>query len=229
MNLSPTFCRIFPFAIYIGFFAVGGAFEFLHGQGAPFLENWDPRWLYPTKTLLVLLALIWLWRNFTELANPSDVKPIDWVIGVVTGVVVFVLWINLAQDWATIGQSAGYNPTDPQTGQPDWTLVAIRIFGAAMVVPVMEELFWRSFVMRWISQQEFLRVDPARVGAKAFFITAVLFASEHSLWLAGLLAGVAYNWLYMRSRNLWVPVVAHAVTNGLLGFWVVQTHNWQFW
>lgn len=229
MTLSPAFCRIFPFAIYIGFFAIAGVLEFLQGQGVPWLANWDPRWLYPTKVLLVVLALVAMWRHYSELAKPSEVKPLDWVIGVVTGVVVFVLWINLAQDWATIGTAAGYNPTDPKSGAIDWTLVAIRIFGAAMVVPVMEELFWRSFVMRWLVEQDFIKIDPARVGFKPFFITAVLFASEHSLWLAGLLAGIAYNWLYMRSRNLWVPVLAHAVTNGLLGLWVIQTGNWQFW
>lgn len=228
-KLSPVFCRILPFAVYVGFLIVDSAFKFLKIQDLPFLGNWDQNWLYPAKILLLMLTLIWLWRNFTELTNLSDLNLVDWASGIVVGLVVFVLWINLDQSWATMGHSVGYNPIDPLTHHSDWTLIVIRIFGAAMVVPVMEELFWRSFFMRWLSHQNFLEVDPARVGIRAFSITALMFATEHNLVLAGLMAGVAYNWLYMRTRNLWVPIVAHAVTNGLLGFWVVNTHNWQFW
>jgi uncharacterized protein len=229
MIIHPIFSRIFPFAIYMGFFGIAGFMLLLQQEGFPLLQNWDPRWLYPTKILLVLLALLLLWRNYGELARPAAVKPADWLLGVAIGVLVFVVWINLDQGWATIGDPQGYNPTDPGTGSLNWNLIALRISGAALIVPVMEELFWRSFIMRWLKDADFAQVDPARVGFKPFFITAVLFASEHNLWLAGLLAGIAYNWLYMRSRNLWVPVLAHAVTNGLLGLWVVQTGKWQFW
>jgi CAAX prenyl protease-like protein len=60
-------------------------------------------------------------------------------------------------------------------------------------------------------------------------ITTVLFGVEHNQWLAGAIAGAAYNWLYMRSGNLWVPVCAHALTNAALGVWIIATGNWQFW
>jgi hypothetical protein len=229
MIIPPMFSRIFPFAIYMGFFAIAGVLQFLQQGGLPLLQGWDPRWLYPTKVLLVSLALLLLWRNYGELAKPVGIKSSDWLLSVAVGVMVFVVWINLDQSWATIGETQGYNPTDPESGRLNWNLIALRIFGAALVVPLMEELFWRSFVMRWLKDADFVNVDPATVGIKPFFITAVLFASEHNLWLAGLLAGVAYNWLYMRTRNLWVPVLAHAVTNCMLGVWVVQTGKWQFW
>ncbi len=229
MKFGHAYYRILPFAIYTGFFAVDGAFELLKKQGLPPPENWDMRWLYPAKILLVMLSLIWLRRNFTELGQPASVKAIDWLTGVTVGVIVFILWINLNQPWATMGHPAGYNPIDPLTHQPDDMLIFIRIFGAAIVVPLMEELFWRSFIMRWISRQDFLAVDPSQVGALAFILTTVLFASEHNLLLAGAIAGAAYGWLYMKTRNLWVPITAHAITNGLLGLWVINTQNWQFW
>ena len=111
----------------------------------------------------------------------------------------------------------------------NWPLACVRLAGAALVVPVMEELFWRSFVMRWIHQPDFLKVAPAESGLKALAISSVLFALEHHLWFAGLLAGLAYGWLYMRSGNLWVPTLSHAVTNGVLGIWVLHTGSWQFW
>jgi CAAX prenyl protease-like protein len=64
---------------------------------------------------------------------------------------------------------------------------------------------------------------------RAFVITTALFAIEHNRWFAGVVAGVVYNVLYMRSGNLWVPILAHAVTNGSLGVWILYTESWQFW
>jgi CAAX prenyl protease-like protein len=76
---------------------------------------------------------------------------------------------------------------------------------------------------------DFQTVEPPQLSLKSFSITVLLFGFEHNLWLAGIVAGAAYSWLYMRYRNLWTPILAHAVTNGLLGWWVVQTGNWSFW
>jgi hypothetical protein len=108
-------------------------------------------------------------------------------------------------------------------------LVLVRIAGAALVVPVMEELFWRSFLMRWIESSDFEAVDPSRIRMKSFVITVVLFGFEHNLWLAGMVAGVVFNALFMRHRTLWSPILGHSVTNGLLGVWVVATGNWSYW
>ncbi|OYY57532.1 MAG: CAAX prenyl protease-related protein, partial [Hydrogenophilales bacterium 28-61-11] len=131
--------------------------------------------------------------------------------------------------WMLMGEMGkGYHPTDA-SGQIDWLLVAFRIAGAALVVPVMEELLWRSFLQRWVQQPDFMTLNPAQIGLKALFIASALFAVEHLQWLAGLVAGLAYGWLYIRTRNLWAPIIAHAVTNGMLGAYVVATGRWSFW
>jgi CAAX prenyl protease-like protein len=93
----------------------------------------------------------------------------------------------------------------------------------------MEELFWRSFLMRWIDRHDFLSLAPALVSLKAIVISSIVFGFEHTLWFAGILAGLAYAWLYRASGSLWPPIIAHAVTNGVLGVWVIQTGQWQFW
>jgi CAAX prenyl protease-like protein len=93
----------------------------------------------------------------------------------------------------------------------------------------MEELFWRSFLLRWIDSRDFLSWDPRKATFLAFALSSALFASEHSLWFAGLAAGIAYTWVYIRSGNLWIPIVSHAVTNGTLGLWILATGNWRFW
>jgi CAAX prenyl protease-like protein len=130
--------------------------------------------------------------------------------------------------WMTVGEPGkGFDPRDG--GQVNVPLALLRLAGAALVVPVMEELFWRSFVMRWIDKPAFLALSPAAVSLKALLLSSAVFGFEHHLWFAGIVAGLAYGWLYRVSANLWVPVIAHAVTNGLLGIWVLSTQSWQFW
>jgi CAAX prenyl protease-like protein len=83
--------------------------------------------------------------------------------------------------------------------------------------------------MRWIERAQFEAVLPQRVGLKAVVLSTFVFMLAHTLWLAAILAGLAYAWLYVRTGKLWVPIVAHAVTNGALGVWVVATRSWGFW
>lgn len=221
MLTSPIFVRSLPFGLYILFLVVEG----LLPDWAP---GFDARWLYPVKAGLVALALAVLWRHYSEL-KVWGLSFSNLLLSVFVGIVVLALWVNLDAGWMLMGEvGEGYNPID-DAGRIDWLLVAFRIAGAALVVPLMEELFWRSFLQRWVQQQDFLALDPARIGVKAMFIASALFAIEHLQWFAGLIAGLAYGWLYIRTRTLWAPIVAHAVTNGLLGAYVVATGQWSFW
>ncbi|RZA34011.1 MAG: CAAX prenyl protease-related protein [Lysobacteraceae bacterium] len=215
-----AWARILPFGAYIFFIILGDMLE-----RAGFARA-DLRWLYPVQIGAVALLLAISWRRYHELRAPLP-GPLHLLVSVAAGVLVLILWINLDAPWMTVGSSPGY---DPRTnGELDWMLITVRIAGAALVVPVMEELFWRSFVMRWVDSADFEALEPARVGIKGFLVSVVLFGFEHNLWLAGIVAGVAYSLLYMRHRNLWSAVIAHAVTNGLLGVWVVATGSWAFW
>ncbi len=219
--MSLIFVRSLPFGLYIALLALEGL---LPGWAPGF----DVRWLYPVKAGLVALALAVLWRHYAELRS-FGLPFKHLLLALAVGVGVLVLWVNLDAAWMLVGEMGkGYDPTDT-SGNIDWLLVAFRIAGAALVVPVMEELFWRSFLQRWVQQSDFLALDPARIGFKALLIASALFAVEHVQWLAGLVAGLAYGWLYIRTRNLWAPIAAHAVTNGGLGAYVVATGHWGFW
>jgi len=219
--MSPIFVRSLPFGLYIALLVL----ESLLPDWAP---GFDVRWLYPLKAGLVAVALAVLWRHYGELK--SYALPFKYLfLSVMVGILVLVLWVNLDAGWMLLGEvGEGFNPAD-ESGQIDWLLVGFRIAGAALVVPIMEELFWRSFIQRWIQQSDFLNLNPARIGLRALFIASALFAVEHPQWLAGLVAGLAYGWLYIRTRNLWAPIIAHAVTNGALGTYVVATGRWSFW
>lgn len=210
--------RILPFAVYVAFIVISDLFGRLGLQ--------DMRWLYPVKIAIVSLMLLAFWRHYTELVR-WDVRPRDFLLAVAVGVLVLVLWVNLNAHWMVVGSSTGFDPRDD--GRINWVWVAIRIVGAALVVPVMEELFWRSWLLRWIDTPSFLGLDPVRVSVKAFVVSMTLFGVEHNQWLAGMVAGAAYAWLYMRSGALWTAIIAHAVTNGLLGAWIVITGEWTYW
>lgn len=221
--MRPILPRAIPFAIFIAFIALAVPLNALAEA-----IGMDPRWWYGVRVLLVAGVLAWFWRTYIELRHASGVPVADWLLAVAVGVGVFVLWISLDFKPLSFGDAPGFDPRGAD-GDIDWRLVTVRFVGAALLVPVMEELFWRSFVMRWLQNQQFLDVDPKQVGFKALGLSAAAFALEHHLWFAGLLAGLAYGWLYLRAGNLWVPVVAHAVTNALLGAWILYTGSWQFW
>lgn len=214
--------RILPFAIYIAFLAATPVL-------ARLLPDIDRRWLYAVQAGAVAFALAAFARHYVELVSGPRLKLRQWSAALVTGIAIFALWISLDLPWARLGESGpGFDPRAAD-GQIDWPLAAVRVFGAAAVVPVMEEIFWRSFLMRWIDRSNFLGVYPATVSLRALAATALVFGVEHDLWLAGALAGLAYGWLYVRTCNLWAPIVAHGVTNLLLGLWVLYTGNWHFW
>ena len=97
------------------------------------------------------------------------------------------------------------------------------------MVPALEEVFFRSFVYRYVIKADFLSVPLGVFSLRAFLITSVLFGFEHTQWLAGILCGFAYQGLVCWKKRLGDAMTAHAITNGLLGLWVVWKDAWQFW
>ena len=212
-----------PFALFMALLT-------LRGQWQPaWAPGFDARWLYAAQALLPALLLLWCWREYGEFDRQNRPTAAEAALAVAVGAVVFGLWIHLDAPWMQLGTpTASFLPVDAG-GALIWLLVALRLIGAALLVPVMEELFWRSFLMRWIDQPQFQAVEPARVGLKAIVLSTFIFMLAHTLWLAAILAGLAYAFIYRHSDKLWCAVIAHAVTNGVLGIWVVYTGRWQFW
>jgi hypothetical protein len=219
---APAMARVAPFAVYIVFLAIGPGL-------ASLLPGLDGRWLYGIQVTAAALALVALRRHYAEL-TPAGPLPgvLAWGQALLLGLLVFIAWIHLDLPLLAFGSTGGF---DPRAGDGSliWPLVAIRLLGAALVVPVIEELFWRSLVMRWIDRPDFLRLAPAQASLRALLISSLVFGLEHDLWFAGLLAGLAYGWLYRRHGHLWLAIASHAATNLLLGLWVVAGGQWQFW
>ena len=220
---GPAVARALPFAVFIGLMA---AESWLAAQLTGVI---DPRWLYGIRAALVAGLLFVFLPSFMELTSARRPSIREVGLALAAGLFVLAVWLLLDSGIFVLGQSgSGFDPRTAD-GSIDWSLALMRLAGAALVVPLMEELFWRSLVMRWLEDADFLTVNPVRVGLRAVLLSSIVFGLEHSQWAAGMLAGLVYGWLYVRSGNLWVPVAAHAVTNAGLGIWVLATGAWYFW
>lgn len=192
------------------------------------LSQGDIRWLAVLRGVAVAGVLAIFWRGYVELHRAPVATGAQWLTAFVTGVAVFVAWIVFDDGVFAFETGPGFRPLRPD-GSIDPVLAGLRFASLVVVVPVMEELFWRSFLLRWLHRKEFLSVDPRTVPGWCMLVCSVLFALEHSQWFAGLLAGLAYGWLYLRTNNLWLPILSHGTTNALLGTWILATGQWKFW
>jgi uncharacterized protein len=220
---APVLQRVAPFMCFM-------LWLMLRGE-VPADGTWgfDGRWVYGASVVMVG-GLLWFWRrDYGELSAQTWPTWRECVLAVLAGLAVFGVWVFLDAPWMSWGlATAGFRPVNAQ-GELMWSLVATRWVGAALLVPVMEELFWRSFLMRWLQNEPFEGVLPGRVGVKAVALSTFVFMLAHTLWLAAIVAGLLYAILYIRTGKLWTAVIAHAVTNGVLGVWVVLTGNWGYW
>lgn len=213
--------RIYPFAGFILLLAL----EPLLARGLIDLGGGaEPTYLL--RSLLALTLIVYFGRDYVELRGRPTFK--QGLAALLAGWLVFLLWVAPYPTWLG-GHSASMAPAMPMQSSADIFWLICRWSGSALVVPVIEELFWRSYLMRRLDSVDFMSVSPAHVTAYAIAVSSVLFAVEHQLWLAGLLAGLVYAWLYRQFQVLWVSILAHVTTNAMLGIWVVYGGHWQYW
>ncbi len=190
-----------------------------------------PQWLYPVRLLIVsalIGAVSWPYLSF---------RPSAPLASVAIGVAVFVIWVapdvlfGYRHHWlfenAFTGSAASSLPPHLKA---NIGFMLLRSVSSAAMIPIVEELFWRGWMMRWLINNNFLKVPLGTYVPSAFWIVALLFASEHGpYWEVGLAAGIVYNWWMVRTRNLADCILAHAVTNAVLSAYVVITGQWQYW
>jgi hypothetical protein len=169
--------------------------------------------------------------NGEELTTAGGAPALQsWVWAVLIGLVAIVIWIGIDPYYSKMGKAVAlFDPTTIQSVAQRNFFLAFRVFGAVIVVPVMEELFWRAFLIRWLVNEDFKGVAVGTFTWMSFGVTVALFGGEHYQWLAGLICGAMYNWLYYRRKDVFACVVAHAVSNAALAAWVLARGDWKFW
>lgn len=225
---SPLLVRVLPF----------GAFLLL-----TFLQDHTGEtgryWIYAGKCLFGAGILWWVWPHVTEMRWKFSLA----ALGV--GLGVLAVWVGLDpfvpkqnELWSWIGFSE-LSPTPSRPWNPfaqfgddgprAWFFVGARILGSTLVVPPLEEVFYRSFMYRWIAKPVFQSLPLGHFSMKPFLLTALIFGFAHNEWLAGILCGGAYQALICWKKNLGEAMAAHAVTNFLLGIYIVSRGAWHFW
>lgn len=198
-------------------------FGLLTYAGSEKLSPHAPYFMYPIKTLVVGALLYFYRKAYSELR-----LNFSW-LAVLVGIIVFVIWVAPEGMYPLLTDPSGFTPYVYTSPWIVWSLVFFRFAGAVIVVPIMEELFWRSFALRWLIDEEFTRVAIGKFTWFSFVVVVLGFGFEHHRWLVGLIAGVLYNALLYYKKDLFNCVLAHAITNLLLGIYVMLTHQWTFW
>lgn len=189
-------------------------------------------------TLKALLSAVLLW-TFRRSYPPFSTA--GFRLAVLAGLVGVVVWIVLAHVQTLIpgftalvekilGSRAGFDPFAADgSAARRIAFIALRLTGLAVIVPLMEEIFWRGFLARYLIDEDFRNVPQGKFTRFTFAAVTVAFATVHPELLAALAWGALVNEVYRRTANLWACVVMHAVTNALLGAYVLATGNWQLW
>jgi CAAX prenyl protease-like protein len=224
----PAITRVAPFVVFLALTFCQGYF----GEEGRY-------WLYLAKTL-VGAWMLWVVRG--------AVLEMRWKVSweaALAGVLVFVVWIGLdrivptqQELWVKLGLSKAStistSPWNPFRQYGDgtalgWFFINVRVIGSSLVVPPMEEVFYRSFLYRWIARPDFASVPLGQFAWKPFLLSALIFGFAHNEWLAGILCAVTYQGLVCWKKRLGDAMTAHAVTNFLLGIWIVWRGVWHFW
>lgn len=228
-QLNPGMCRIAPFALFMAFIGLEQGLRFLAERDLLTLSETALYYLYPVKAVAVAFLLYIFRGEYGELSF-KDLKKLPLTLASCgIGLLVFVLWIRMDWTYSASLSPQGFNPTLLPGPTVQFFMTLFRVVGAVLVVPLMEELFWRSFLIRYIIDPDFSKVPIGRLTWSSFLATAILFGLEHHFILAGIMAGVIYNLLLYRTRSLAQCVLAHAVTNLALALYVITTGKWHFW
>jgi uncharacterized protein len=183
------------------------------------------------RDVVLLAAIVALSRRVLPRHAPH------WLASIALGIAVCALWIapdslfpGWRGHWLFQNPVTGHLKNSIAPGELTGIMLALRTARAALLVPILEELFWRGWLPRWIQDPHVERVPLGRYTPLAFWATAALFAAEHGpYWEVGLLCGIIYNWWMRRTRSLGDLILVHAVTNLALSLYVIGTARWEFW
>jgi len=213
-EVSPEYARVAPFVIFVVLTALQG-------------EGGSRFWVYIAKTI-VGAWLVWKMRPFVE--------EMRWALSweaIVVGVGVFAIWVGLDGHYPRFSDPGeGANPFKHFGAGSGlaWFYIVVHILGMTIVVPPLEEVFYRSFLYRYFVKMDFRAMPLGKFHALSFFVTSIIFGCIHpDRWLPGILCGLAYQGLVIWKNRLGDAITAHAITNFLLGLWIVWKQDWSFW
>ena len=163
MNDTTSFLRQ-PYIPYIAPFALFAIFTYI----GPIFHI-SPLLIYPIKTVLVAVSLFYFRNVYKQEIRFS----FSW-LPVISGILVFIIWVLPEGLYPQIGHSE-FNPFEQTSGYGVYFAITFRMIGASLIVPLMEELFWRSFALRFAIKSDFRSVPLGQFSWFSFIFISLLF------------------------------------------------------
>lgn len=226
MTKSPVTSYVAPFVLYL----LGTS-----------LAARAPREMYPLAygAVAALVAIV-AWRLLRGRQIVAPRRRIGWAV--VVGLLGAALWLGLSEArleehiaaylpaWLRPSPRVGFNPFE-NISQPlaAWSFIVVRLIGLVLLTPVAEELFWRGFLLRWIISADWQDVPLGQYQARSYWLVTLLFTLAHPEWLAAACYCMLLNGLLYWKRDLFSCMVAHGVSNLVLGIYILSTGAWWLW
>jgi len=196
---------------------------------AEFLLAEPKYWIFPLQTLLCGTLLAIYWRKYA-LAWPKRGK--DWALTLGIAILVLGIWISPQEVFGMAARLEGFDPNVFARGTTEyWVSLGLRFARLVIVVPLLEEIFWRGFLLRYLIREDFEKVPFGSFTPFSFAAVSLCFGLAH--WgpdfVPAVITGALYNLIAIRTRSLSACVIAHAVTNLTLGLYIMKTGQWGFW
>ena len=114
----------------------------------------------------------------------------------------------------------------PPVDRAAW--LAVRVTGSVLVIPLVEELAFRGFLLPWLVSPDFEKVSPRAWTWSAVILSSLAFGAIHQHWVLGTLAGVVFAFARLRRGRLSDAVLAHAVANAVVAAGALSG-RWGLW
>lgn len=242
-----TKAHVVPLAVFMGFMLLlqlaGGMIEWKHPD-APWWRQDPAQLVYPLQSLVAAALLVRYWRLYR----------FDWswkwsVAGVVCGAVGIGFWVLPTTLYDALGMTGkptgwlgwlgvaarreGFDPGIFDHPLAYWASLLMRFFRAAVVVALVEEIFWRGFLMRFVCDWEgdYWRQPFGRADWRSYGIVTLVFMLAHAPvdYAGALVYGSLTYGLCVWSKNLGACVVMHATANLLMGCYAMAYGKHGLW
>tara|TARA_R110002096_G_scaffold161339_4_gene327865 strand:+ start:1635 stop:2327 length:693 start_codon:yes stop_codon:yes gene_type:complete len=214
---------------------------------APWWQSAPEHWGYPLQAI-ACLALVWFWRKHYPDFSWKGIG-----LAISFGLIGIGIWLlpPLIHSWTGLGSENslpwlkwlgftprvdGFNPHlfgDKASPALLWSIVGFRFLRLVIAVALIEEIFWRGFLMRFLSNpdSDWTTLPISQCSNRTIWLTALAFALVHigPDFAVALIYGALVGWVTRRTGNLWAAVIMHATSNLCLGLFIMATRWWGLW